>query len=159
MPDRNAAAQRVVNIAKALREMGHDVLFMNALKDNVSPCWTEYFGFSCYEFSKKNKFKYLTGIREIKKIIREKKIDLVIAYNYPAIALNKLVRFCKNNRIRIIGDVTEWYVAKGNFIFRLIKNFDSNLRMKKIHPKMDGIIAISEFLFQNYKTKVPTISP
>ena len=32
LPDKNAAAQRVVNIAKALRDLGHEVIFLHNVK-------------------------------------------------------------------------------------------------------------------------------
>ena len=154
LPDKNAAAQRVINIAKALRDLNNEVYFLNAVKEKISSGWTDYFNFKCYEYSKASQFRYLTNIKTIKKIIDEKYIDAVIAYNYPAIALNRLVKYCKKHGIKIFGDVTEWYVPQGNFIYRIIKSFDSNFRMKKIHLKMDGIIAISEYLYQYYKSKI-----
>lgn len=157
LPDKNAAAQRVVANAKALRELGHDVFFINAVKENIGEQWIDYFGFSCFEYKRKSEIKYLTSIKRIKKIIINKEIETVIAYNYPAVALGKMIRFCKKRKIKCIADVTEWYVAQGNIIFRAIKNFDTNLRMKKLHFQMDGIIAISEFLYDFYKDRVKTV--
>lgn len=156
LPDKNAAAQRVVNIAKAIRDLNFEVYFLNAVKDKVKSHWTSYFNFECFEYSKHNQIKYLTSINVIKKIIKEKHIDVVIAYNYPSIALSRLVHYCNMCQIQIYGDVTEWYVATGNIFFRLIKSFDSNYRMKVIHPKMDGLIVISEYLYKYYKNKVYT---
>lgn len=157
LPDKNAAAQRVVANAKALRELDHTVYFLNTIHQKMKPQWCDYFGFACYECYRGNILKYLTSIKIIKNIIKNQKIDAVIAYNYPAIGLKKLSRYCRKHNIKIIADVTEWYVPQGNAVFRLIKNYDTNLRMKKLHVKMDGVIAISEYLYNYYKEKVFTV--
>ena len=46
MPDKNAAAQRVLANAMTLREMGYDVTFIGPTKDrnNIVP---EFYGFKC----------------------------------------------------------------------------------------------------------------
>lgn len=157
LPDRNAAAQRVVGVAKALRELDHKVFFLNAPKEATIEGWKEYFGFQCYEYKRENQLQYLTSISKIISVIKEKNISAVIAYNHPAVALNKLVAFCKKNNIKCYADVTEWYVAQGNPLFKLIKNFDSNMRMKRVHLKMDGIIAISRYLYSYYSGKLKTV--
>lgn len=156
LPDKNAAAQRVVNIAKALRDLGHEVIFLHNVKNNKKSSWTSYFGFKCYEYDKKP-ISYNLGIKTIKKISREEKIEAIIAYNYPSIALNKLVKFCKKNSIKSIADVTEWYDIKGFSIRSIIKRWDVKFRMEKVHPKMDGIIAISQYLYDYYCDKTHTI--
>lgn len=157
LPDKNAAAQRVVGIAKALRDSGHNVIFLNAPKDSVTEEWKTYFGFECYEYTREKMPRYLTTIDKIVSVIERKNISVVIAYNYPAVALDKLVNYCRKKNVKCYADVTEWYVAKGNPLFRVIKNCDSNLRMKKIHFKMDGVIAISEYLYNYYRDRVETV--
>ena len=156
LPDKNAAAQRVVNIAKALRDLGHEVIFLHNVKGIKKSLWTSYFGFKCYECDKKP-ISYNLGIKTIKKISKEEKIEAIIAYNYPSIALNKLVTFCKKSGIKSIADVTEWYDVKGCSIRSIIKRLDVEFRMTKVHPKMDGIIAISQYLYDYYKDKTHTI--
>ena len=157
LPNKNAAAQRVVSIAKALRDLGHNVIFLNAPKDTVEEGWKEYFGFECYEYKREKMYKYLTSIDKITSLIEEKNVSAVIAYNHPAIALKKLAKYCRKNNVKCYADATEWYVAQGNPVFKIIKNYDSNLRMKKIHFKMDGVIAISKYLYEYYKDRVNTI--
>lgn len=156
LPDKNAAAQRVVNIAKALRDFGQDVVFLHNVKSIKFPVWKNYFGFRSYECGK-NPIKYNFGISIIKKIAKDEKIDTIIAYNYPSIALNKLVSFCKKQKIKVVADVTEWYEVQGKSIKSLIKRWDVKFRMTKVHPKMDGIIAISQYLYDYYKNKTNTV--
>ncbi len=155
LPDKNAAAQRVVGNAQAILSLGYDVIFLN--KTN---CFKQtnltLFGCKCIN-SPKVGWKYLLSASEVKKIIVQYKITHIIAYNYPAIALKKIIKFCKKNNVKCYADVTEWYEIKGNPIKKLIKKFDVNLRMKVLHKQMDGVIAISDFLYKYYYSDVKTI--
>lgn len=157
LPDKNAAAQRVVSIAKGLYAIGHEVLFLNYSEISAGNTWKEYFGFQCYETMKQSKYRQLTDITDVKRIIVEKQITSVIAYNYPATALYRLIRYCMTNEVKCYADVTEWYVAAGKPIFRLIKTIDTEIRMRILHPHMDGVIAISEYLYRYYCEKVKTV--
>ena len=157
LPDRNAAAQRVIAIAKGFRELGHQVIFLNYSDQVTQACWTEYSGFACYDAPKRSMYSHLTNIDDVVRIIDEKKITRVVAYNYPAVALSKLISLCHKRRIKCYADATEWYVAQGNIIFKVIKTFDTEWRMRWLHKKMDGVIAISDYLYQYYCSKVHTV--
>ncbi len=157
LPDRNAAAHRVIGIAKAIRELGHEVYFLNYTSAVIESSWNTYFGFECYDNPKQGLAKQITDISDALMIIREKKIDSVIMYNYPAIAMSRLLKWCKKSSIKCYADATEWYVTEGKSLYSIIKTWDSETRMKKLHFKTDGVIAISEYLYQYYKDKVPTV--
>lgn len=161
MPDRNAAAQRVMGNAKAFRELGYDTFFVGLSKDNES-CNVvgEYEGFKYTNFnypeSSKDWFSYLTSIKQYNKYL-DKQPDIIIAYNFPSMSLDKLYRYCVNNNIKLIADCTEWYEATGNVVFRLVKSLDTWYRMKKVHPKLDGLIAISDYLYDFYEPKMGNV--
>lgn len=161
LPDKNAAALRVVANAKILRDMGYKVIFLNSLvnadAERQKTHQTEYFGFECIEFQRESMIKYLTSDKTIVHYIKKYDADILIAYNHPAIALNKVRKYCQKNNIKCIADVTEWYVPTGNLIYRLVKSFDSEFRMRYVHCKMDGVIAISQYLYNYYKNKTNTI--
>ncbi len=157
LPDKNAAAQRVVGIAKALKELGHKVYFLNYTNDASISSWNTYFGFECYDNTKRGLVQQITDISGALKVIQEKSIDCVLMYNYPAIAMSKLLKWCQRHSIKCYADATEWYVAEGKSLHSIIKTWDSETRMKKLHFKTDGVIAISEYLHQYYNEKVPTI--
>lgn len=157
LPDRNAAAQRVSAIAKGFRELGHTVYFLNYAFENIKPEWKRYYGFECFEKGRRSIWRQLTDVSDALKIIEEKEITAVIAYNYPAVAFQKLLWYCKKRNIKIYADVTEWYVAQGNVLFKIIKTIDTEWRMRALHTKCDGIIAISEYLYKYYKNKVKTV--
>ena len=168
LPDKNAAAHRVLNNAKILKHIGYKVVFIdrsssiNAEKDmkvqreNIEnfECWRRPF-----PKGKKQILKTMYDIKIEKRIIEQyNDVKLVIAYNYPAIALNKLYKLCKKKDIKIIGDTTEWYgVGDKKGVSKLIKIIDTYLRMEKINKRLDGQIVISEFLNNYYKNENHTI--
>lgn len=157
LPDKNAAAQRVVSNSKAFRELGYNTFFIGLSKTSKDNVVKEYENFEYINLSYpkfiKEWYVYLTSIRELIPFL-QKKPDLIIAYNYPAIALNKLRKWSNKNNIPLIADCTEWYEADGNIIFRAIKSFDTNYRMRVVQPKLDGMIAISSFLCNYYKKRM-----
>lgn len=157
LPDRNAAAQRVLSIAKGLQEIGHEVVFLNYSEYTEESGRKTYSGFRCFEKPKRSLIKQLISIHDAKKIIVEQDVTSVIAYNYPAVALYRLLAFCRRKAVACYVDATEWYVAQGNIIFRFIKTIDTELRMRYLHFKSDGVIAISEYLYQYYHSKIKTV--
>lgn len=160
LPDKNAAAQRVVGIAKGFRELGHEVVFLNSLKryEGTESRETEYFGFKCYEYQRESTKDYLLTAKTAISMIEKIKPDAVVAYNYPAVALERIRRHCKRNGIKCYADATEWYQAVGeNVVYRVIKNLDTAYRMKVVQKKLDGVIAISRFLYDYYKDSVKTV--
>lgn len=159
LPDKNAAALRVLANGKILRELGYKVIFVNALADGgqAQAVLVNYEGFECIEYRREPQSKYLFSGRRIQSLIEEYRAGCVIAYNYPAVALNSIQRFCKKNGVKCYADATEWYVPTGNIVFRAVKGFDSEFRMKYVHPRLDGIIAISDYLYRYYSARVKTV--
>lgn len=160
LPDRNAAAHRVVGIAKGCRKLGYDVVFLNSIK-NLNKEKVElkkYFGFKCYEYTRESNIDYLLLAKTVIRYLKIIKPSCVIAYNYPGIALERIRKYCKKHSIKCVADSTEWYKpVTGNMLFRLIKTIDTTYRMKIVQSKLDGVIAISKFLYNYYKDKTQTV--
>jgi len=162
LPDKNAAAQRVISNAKAFRDLDYDTFFIGLSKDkSVCNNIEKFEGFEYinieYPANLKQWLSYLTSIKKYQPFLNVRKPDMVIAYNFPGISLYKLRKWTLKERISLIADCTEWYEANGNIFFRLIKNFDTSYRMKIIHPKLDGMIAISNFLFTYYSKRMNNV--
>lgn len=163
LPDRNAAAHRVLNIGKILREIGYDVIFIGTQAENLcdgQPYEVE--GFKCYDIGYKgtqDKIIKLSELKEFKYIYPAlDDVKAVITYNYPALGFWRLLSFCRRKKIKIFADCTEWYDPSGeNKLFRSIKQLDTALRMKVLNKKVDGVIAISRFLYDYYKDSVKTV--
>lgn len=161
LPDKDAAAHRVLNNAKIFRDLGYRVVFVDVDRSSTSTaeinvkkniqgfdCWSRRFPKSSIQW-----IKYLLSIKVFKDIVtRYSKISAIVCYNFQAYALLKLKSYCKSNNIKLLADCTEWYEDK-----RIIKKFDTMLRMKYIHKKIDGVICISDYLDKYYKSHVRTV--
>lgn len=172
LPDKNAAAHRVLSNGKIFRELGYKVVFVDIDKNyssNISAFDTHKMvdNFDCWSLSypktQSEWIKYLTNIESFKIILKEySDVKFIIAYNFPSVALLKMKYHCNKNNIRLIADCTEWYSTEGmNLAFKIIKGTDSFLRMRVVQKRLDGIIVISKFLenyYSNFKSlRVPPL--
>lgn len=150
MPDKNAAAQRVLSIAKALREAGYETLFYGITE--TGDYQGNIDGFQYEACSRPNRtiswFKYALG-KGITEYIKQKSPDYVFLYNYPALAQERVVSYCKRHGIKTVGDITEWYRPTS-----LPKRIDTWYRMRVSNKHLDGIIAISRYLADYYKGRI-----
>lgn len=163
-PDRNAAAQRVIGVGKALRSLGYEIDFFSVDNASFSTATTNelikledgfFYKAKKYPISKQEWINYLSSIKDIENFInieRDKRISAVIVYNYPAIALYRLIKLCRRLHIPLYADCTEWYSTRtGNILFRIIKFLDTSIRMRILHKKVNGVICISRYLYDYYK--------
>jgi len=165
LPDKNAAAQRVIANAKILKSLGYIVVFISVDKtmENEEPIMNTISFFEGFTYFRikypKSFYEWLNYLVSIKSIIDLQFINpsILIAYNYPAFALMRLKKYCNNKNICILADCTEWYEAIGNIVFKVIKGLDVYLRMQIIHPKLDGLIVISDYLYDFYKAKIKNL--
>ena len=162
LPDKNAAAHRVLTIAKLFRDIGYDVEFLN--KTNESVTYDNIEGFVVHNYPKDTsqlkQVRSLFASKEVVSFLKSRNdIIGVVAYNYPAIALNKIRKYCKKKNIKCIADVTEWYKTfSRSILYTLFKGPDSFLRMRYVHKRLDGIIAISDYLEDYYKPHLPVVN-
>jgi len=161
LPDRNAAAHRVISIGKMFRDSGCFVEFIGITHDK-----NEIGKIYEYDSLQYSSIKYPNGTCEWIKylcepipidIIKIKNPDVVVLYNYYAYAQNKIIKYCHSNGIKVIGDITEWYQVEGYSPRDLIRRIDISHRMKDSNFKLDGIIAISKYLYDFYKDRVNTV--
>ena len=166
LPDKNAAAHRVVNNAKILKELGYNVVFFGVDKSLIN---------NEFHKEKNNEFisiasKYPTSIKELiasqfsfkrtKGMIESfENVVAVIAYNMHARPLKCLIKYCKKNNIKVVSDLTEWY--QNDFSFhpiRFAKFVDTFKSMRMFQKKVDGQIVISSYLERYYSKKVSNIT-
>lgn len=158
LPDKNAAAQRVVPIAQILKTLGYNVVFVGidkSIKSNlgIENTKSDIYGFTSYRLKYPSSiFEWIDYISDISYLPELMKLGptMIIAYNYQSIALYRLYKFSKKHNIPLIADCTEWYMSSGSLIFKIVKSFDTYLRMQVVHPKLDGIITISKYLYNYY---------
>ena len=164
LPDKNAAAHRVISNGKALRDLGYNVVFIGIDKSHKTNSVAEkeiFYGFECYK--RKNPFSLLEWIHDflnsnsyLRIINSYDDVRCIIAYNLPSLLLQKLKIFSKRNRLALFTDSTEWYdiKKKGNSLFKyLIRRLDVFIRMRVIQPRLDGVIAVSRYLYTYYANR------
>ena len=163
MPDKNAAANRVLNNAKAFAELGYKVVFCGVdhdIKEDVSEVikfnefesWPSKYPTSTIEWIKEQtSFKHIEDV-----LSKYDNVRFVIGYNMHALPLRNLEKWCNAKRIKLIIDATEWYPNKFSLIpGKLVRWADTNLAMRWYQKKADGVIAISSLLEKYYKKSVP----
>lgn len=146
MPDGNAAAQRVLALAKTLPDKCA-VEFLGLTHTDNHSGTVEGFEYRNlpYPSNKREWLLHLSASRELA-YLKEANPDVVFAYNFPALGLWRLLRHCRRKGIKIIGDVTEWYHPHNT-----LKWIDTEWRMKVLHKKLDGLIVISNYLAEYYR--------
>lgn len=165
LPDKNAAAHRVLSNAKIFRELGYNVVFcgVNREKVNTDNAVEDIEGFVSmplpYPISDKQKISQAFSIDHyIKVFSKYSDIKLVVCYNLHSVSLAKLLRFCKKRNVKIVADCTEWYPNEISVNpISIIKSVNTFLRMQVYQKKCDGIIAISSYLAEYYKNTVSSI--
>lgn len=165
LPDKNAASHRVLNNARILRELGYDVIFCGITKEESKKEATneKIDGFCNYPINYPKTtgqwVRNMLSFKEYKEHLgKDSGVRIVIAYNMHAVPLFHLYRYCKANGIKLIIDCTEWY--DNNFSMnpvKAIKWLDTNIAMRYMQKKCDGMIVISEYLKKYYKKSVDNL--
>ena len=162
LPDKNAAAHRVLSNAKLFKLLGYNTVFIGTDKsgkknNSILDSKKSAGGFDTYSVEYPTSTgQWLDYISQIDKYLTVAScipdLKAIVCYNFPAIALGKIRRFCCQNGIKCIADVTEWYAGLGRSLpVKIIKGADTFLRMRIIQKKMDGLIVISRYLQDYYR--------
>lgn len=166
LPDKNPAAHRVLGNAKALRAAGNEVYLVGIsnkkVKQDILTTKKDYQGFVTfsrnYPCGIKDWANYSWDITPYTSIMQAVGgVELVICYNFLAFPLLRMIRYCKKHSIYITADVTEWYSTEGRpLLVRIVKGFETFVRMRFIQRHLDGMIVISSFL-KNYYSKCNSV--
>jgi glycosyltransferase involved in cell wall biosynthesis len=180
-PEGCAAALRVLGIGKALREAGYRVLFAGVQRssrpeDRQADGFCIYQGFPYFtrEYGGKSSFDrwkwffqaYVNGATTFERL---SKLDMsaakaIIAYHPSSMFLSRLMSYCRERRIALIADTTEWFPAvqlPGKWFSPFY--WDQEYRLRRLQPKCGNIIAISSYLEEYYLSRkcstilVPTL--
>ena len=166
LPDKNAAAHRVLNNAKAFSAIGYNVVFFGidkTLEWGNTPTKSIVSGFDAYATPypsgvKKWISEYFNSKTVIDIIKSHTDTVAVVAYNLKAYQFMRIIRYCKKFGIKVISDCTEWYdaTASGGLI-NIACIIDSFVRMRFINKKVDGMIAISRYLENHYYSALKSV--
>ena len=169
MPDGNAAAQRANAFSELIQKNGYKpvIIGMNKKdeKEKILDTFSEENGTILYSMNYPNNFiswmKLLFSYQDVIEVIEhlgKRNVYAVVAMDYYAIALKRIIHYCEKNNIKFVADAVDWF-AKSRYKFPkgLIKNFDTKYRMEYIYKNVDCMIAISELLADFYKPYVKKI--
>ncbi len=179
LPDKNAAALRVRFIAHLLVALGYRVLLVGVTNRQISgidSCQESCIGehVECYETQYPQTFvtwlHRVFGVPKIHNLVAENAFtseDIIITYNYPAIAHLRILSQFKKEKVRVIADCTEWYDYSVPVTIRqMLVIIDTFLRMHIAVFRSNGVIAVSNYLEKWCKKKeklpvvfIPTVVP
>lgn len=164
LPEGNAASLRVLGNSKVLNLLGFDVLLLSKdkkcfLSSNIDASINSNLEIEILQ-KPITPIEFLISFKKFKKIISQSKnVDSVILYNFPAMSMFFAILYCKKYKIKCIADLTEYYDSNtGNYLFDLIKNIDSFLRMKCLVYFLDSVITINKNLTSLYDNKLNAIT-
>lgn len=157
----SASAVRVIENVRFFQKLNFDVKILGkiSINENVNSFFIKGVEVFDIEESKKN---FANDITTIKSKVESSvnKIDYIIAYNFPPIAFEKLIKYCASKSIILIPDITEWYAIDGKFTllkgFRFILN---EWRMLILNKKCPNKIIASSYLQKFYNTSNNLILP
>lgn len=167
LPDKNAAAHRVVNNAKLFRLLGFNTVFLGACRSDryFSGYQKRGFGgeFDIYErsypFSAKQWAAQMFDITDLRELAgRYPDTVAVILYNTPYATLCAAEKAFSRKGIRVLYDCTEWNgMTEGAIPKRAVKKIDSKLIETRLPRHCDGIVAVSRTMQTRYQGERPVL--
>lgn len=158
LPDKNAAAHRVINNGKVFTALGYRVVYLGTVKGEwFSGIRKSDYDDNIYEEAypqgTKNWISHLFDIKNIDSVA-EKYADtcLVITYNVPLVTYKAVKKTFAKKNIKVAYDCTEWNdYTVGSFPKRFYKKIDEKQIRTKLHKNCDDIIIISSMMERQYQ--------
>lgn len=162
LPNFDAAAPRVLNNAKIFREAGHTVQFISwgGRYRKTDLCSDGKYRVDGFEyvitdeldtvggFFIKLKAKLQRGRKSLQLLENMRlKPDLVVMYNADYWWTKTMIRYCRERRIKLCNDITEWYDNNELHLTEVIPNA---INMKWLQRKVPNKIVISSMLQRYY---------
>lgn len=160
LPDKNAAAHRVLNNGKIFNELGYKTVYLGAVRDEhfsgirQSSCNNNIYE-EAYPQGMKQWVNHIFDTLNIE-AVAEKYSDtcLIICYNVPLATYKSVKNVFAVKNIKVAYDCTEWNdYTEGALPKRLYKKFDEKQIRTKLNRVCDNIIVISKLMEQQYSGK------
>lgn len=144
-----ASVQRTISIARLFANNGFEpIVFIESktILTNKSITFE-------YIKSRNNFSKYFNHNFWINYLDKYSDIDFVVIYDFPSFISGSIVKHCRKKNIKVISDITEWFgKTSNNIILNFVKKIDTFLRIHFYAKKTDGIITVSSYLFNYFKS-------
>lgn len=160
LPDKSAAANRVVSNGKLFNSIGYTTVFLGASDSSeaFSSIRPVHGHKDMYEQSHPETalqwIKHTLSTKEIITLVEEcRDVKMVVLYNLPVITLYLVKKALKKRNIEVAYDCTEWTgTTSGSFIKRAFKYIDEIAVRKLVHKIADRMIVISSMMEENYRS-------
>ncbi len=159
-PDGNAAGKRVYGIGLILRSLGYTVHFLGTNGSDESQ-ERDDFKFHTYCKSKSmkdwlNVGKYVKAVRKVIDEIGIDNLEYVFFYGSNALSLSVYIinKSLRKKKIKTVFDCVDWIekTGSGSVIKDGVKYIDVNLAKRFFAKKMSGVMVISKYLYDYYKS-------
>ena len=156
LPDKNAAANRVVSNGKLFEKIGFNTIFLGADYECKSKELHKISDNMFEENHPETSAQWLKNIllfENLKKLSAEySDIKLIVLYNVPFITLFLAKLFFKKQGIQVAYDCTEWTkYTEGSILKKAFKYVDEFLISHFAHLVADRMIVISKMMERSYK--------
>lgn len=157
LPDKSAAAHRVMNNGKIFAALGYRVVFLGSVRGESfrgirQSSYDENIYEEAYPMGLKQWVSHIFDTRNIEAIAAKyDDICLIITYNVPMATYKAVKKVFAKKNIKVAYDCTEWNdFAEGSLPKRLYKQLDEKQIRTKLHKVCDDIIVISGLMEQQY---------
>lgn len=158
LPDKNAAAHRVINNGKIFKKLGYRVSYLGTVRDeHFSGVRQSDYDADIYEEAYPCGIKqWVNHIFDVTNIaaVADNYNDtcLIITYNVPFATFKAVKKYFKRKNIKVAYDCTEWNsFAEGALPKRLYKKYDEKQIRNKLSKYCEDIIVISKLMESKYK--------
>ena len=165
-PEGAAASRRVLGVAESLSLAGFDVVVASGAGDslqNAGHLVRQAEGIAWCRLPERmaehwprplRRFRYaFMGGRTVEWLASQPTLPAaVILYSGYTPYLQRLLPWCRRNRVRLLFDAVEWYEPERRIGY-LTSPYQWNIEwaMRRLVPQVDGIIAISSYLAEYYR--------
>lgn len=157
LPDKGAAANRVVSNGKIFSKLGYRTAFLGVSKDLTASGVhlldaNRHMYEEAYPRGNKQWLEHMISTENIETLVKQLgDVKMVVLYNVPYTLLVNAKKTFGKQDIKVVYDCTEWTgVTEGSLPKRIVKKLDEHFIRKQIHKKADGLIVISSLMEQGY---------
>ena len=159
LPDKNAAANRVVSNGKLFAALGYDTVFIgaSASEDSFKGLRQVADRSNMFEFAHPEStaqwLEHMMSVEHIETVMKERSdVKKIILYNVPMLTLLKAKSVFSKKNIEVCYDCTEWTKdTDGSFAKRIFKSFDEIFIRNFAHKFADSMIVISRMMEKKYR--------
>lgn len=157
LPDKGAAANRVVSNGKIFNRRGYRTAFLGVNKDLDAPGihlldGTRHMYEEAYPRGTVQWLAHMTSVKNMEALVMQLgDVKLIVLYNVPYTLLVKAKKTFGRHGIKVVYDCTEWTgVTEGSLPKKVVKRLDEKLIRTRIQKQADGLMVISSLMKAGY---------